>query len=127
MTVAATLLFYFVAVRESVSIQILRAKDAPYTLTQDYVLNHFKIHLHNQGHTLLKIHVQDVEGFETIMPRKEIELSANTSEELHFFVKFPLEVSRSNNGTFKREIEIQVYENEQLKSYNKELTFVGPF
>ncbi len=123
------LLFYLVGIRDPIKISVLKAKDALYSVIKegqsDFVLNHFKLHIHNQSSKEMTVNVSS--DLTLVLPQNDILLRPNKSQEIHFFVKFPLGQSKELRGSFKRNLNIAVKQGDKELSFEKELTLVGPF
>lgn len=123
------LLLYLVQARDPVMVSVLKAKDSPYTIikenNKDMVLNHFKLHLHNQSSD--KVIVMISSEVDLVLPQNNISLNPNTSQEIHFFTKFSLEQSKELKGHFKEKLQINMKIKDENIKMIKELTLVGPY
>lgn len=123
------LLVYLVGIREPIKVSVLKAKDAPYSVilenSQEFVLNHFKLHLHNQSSQEMIVNISA--DIDLILPHNDILLKPNMNQEIHFFVKFPSQQSQELHGAFKRDLTIVVKQKDSELKLTKELTLVGPF
>lgn len=125
----SVLLLYLVGIRDPLMVSVLKAKDTPYSLikenSQDLVLNHFKLHLHNQSSQAMKVNVSaDVD---LVIPQNNIILNPNSSQEIHFFAKFIPNLSKEQKGSFKRNLNLEMIQGDKKNQIVKELTLVGPF
>lgn len=123
------LLLYLVQARDPVMVSVLKTKDSPYTIikenNKDMVLNHFKLHLHNQSSD--KVIVMISSEVDLVLPQNNISLNPNTSQEIHFFTKFSLEQSKELKGHFKEKLQINMKIKDENIKMIKELTLVGPY
>lgn len=131
-------LIFFLAHLKPIDIQILRAKDTPYTIQPgrdggpDYVLNHFKLELSNQSGSLhnLEFEAEDEAedaGVQLVVPMHPLPMPAGKVIRSDIFVRFPKSILK--NGQTKIEVEIEDKDattGMEIK-FIKELTLVGPF
>ncbi len=125
----STLLIYFVQSRDPLMVSVLKAKDAPYSLIQengeDRVLNHFKLHMHNQSSDI--IFAQISSDVELVLPQNNLILNPNTSREIHFFAKISTALIKESKGSIKKNLRIDIRINNKNTQILKELTLVGPY
>ncbi|MES2768347.1 MAG: cytochrome c oxidase accessory protein CcoG [Bdellovibrionota bacterium] len=125
----STLLIYFVQSRDPLMVSVLKAKEAPYSLIkengEDRVLNHFKLHMHNQSSDI--IFAQISSDIELVLPQNNLMLNPNTSREIHFFAKFSTALIRESGGSIKKDLRIDIRINNKNTQILKELTLVGPY
>lgn len=124
-------LAYNIKNRQSFSVAVLRGKDAPYTVSNDgSIINHFKIHLHNQSHQVeifaisLAVEGNPLETIKLTQASDKYELASGESKEVHLFVTFPSSLlDERGQKLFKLNVlELTSKENRILK-----LTAVGPY
>ncbi len=130
-TSVAVLFASLLKARDTVMISVLKAKDAPYTLlnenSEEWVLNHMKLHIYNQGQGDATISIGSVENIELVLPQNPVSIPSNRSQEIHFFAKFPKAMSQKYHGSFKENLDISIVSDGEKRTLVKELTFVGPF
>jgi cytochrome c oxidase accessory protein FixG len=118
--------------KEVVHIAVLKAKEAPYSLIAeagiDKVINHFKLHVHNQGFEAVKLEVVGVDGLDLILANREFQLAANSNQDIHLFVTFLPELSKQMKGSFVKTLKLSLTASDgSKKDIQKELSFVGPY
>jgi cytochrome c oxidase accessory protein FixG len=96
-------LIFSISKREDIVVTVLRAKDNPYQVVSngdgsEQVINHFKMRMKNQTFDDLRLKVAlpaawQAKNVELISQNDTIELQAGKNITLHFFVKFPKEVT----------------------------------
>lgn len=127
--VMSVILVYLVGLRDPLMVSVLKAKDTPYSIiqenSQDLVLNHFKLHLHNQSSAPMTVVISS--DVDLVLPQNNIVLKPNTNQEIHFFAKFPLSLSKELKGSFKKNLTIDMKQEDKENQILKELTLVGPF
>lgn len=127
--VMSFILIYLVNDRDPVMVSVLKAKDTPYSIinenSKDMVLNHFKLHVYNQSTEEVRINISS--NLELIIPQNNINLHSNSSQEIHFFVKFSIETSKELKGSFKEKLNINLETNDNKKNIQKDLNLVGPY
>ncbi len=128
---ASLLLLFLVGQREPVLVNVLKTKDAPYSKIDEngnsFILNHFKIHLHNQTNNIVRVEVQTQSNdLEFILPQNNILIESNQHTELHFFVRFSILLSKTQSGKFERDLKIKVKLPEKEYEVTKGLVLVGP-
>ncbi|HEX3035513.1 MAG TPA: cytochrome c oxidase accessory protein CcoG [Thermodesulfobacteriota bacterium] len=147
LAVVLSLLAINVSNREDIVITILRGKDMPYQVIESeesdeedeeeiddetnnvQVINHFKVHMKNQSFDDVKLKMAVPEMWkekdvEVISPTDTFNLEAGKDLTVHFFVKFPGEIT---GGTGKESIELTFTDlGENLIKLEKELYLVGP-
>lgn len=120
--------------RAPVDVAILRAGGLPYTILDSNsdsstVINHFKLHLHNQTSmdALYEIALteQDNESLQLITAQNPIALPKNSEITWHFFVKASPEVFKLT-GKKKIQISLRNKSNVQEPTNTKEVILVGP-
>lgn len=121
---------FFLSSREDLMMSVLKTKDQPYTSivegTDPKILNHFKLHLHNQSLKEMKISAQAPQGTELILPERLVVLAPNSSRELHFFIKFAPSETIQNGGTAKKTLQVFVEMPDRSFIAEKPLTLIGP-
>ena len=124
-----SLLLYLVQDRDPLMVSVLKAKDAPYTIikenSSELVLNHFKLHMHNQSSD--KIEVVISSEVELVIPQNNLIINPNTSQEIHFFTKFPATLIKEFKGSLKKNLNIDIKAGDKKIKMQKELTLVGPY
>lgn len=120
--------------REDIMVTILRGKDSPYQVVKseagtDQVINHFKMHLKNQtfDDVSLKLVVPGIwkhERIELITQTDTVNLAPGEDLTLHFFVKFPKEVT-GNIGTKSISLDFLDLNDNRIKMV-KDVKLVGP-
>ncbi len=132
---AGSLFSLFVALIriEPVSVEVLRAKDVPYsvqdTKTGLVVLNHFKLELSNQTNELQTFEVRAVDvklNLETVLAHRPWPVTAGRIDRADLFVRFPKQLLL--NG--KKEVLFQVRAINVTTGHEvilaKKVTLVGP-
>lgn len=112
-------------------VTVLRATDTPYQVLnqngQSVVLNHFRLHLHNQSRVNQKFDVKLPkslsEKLKVTLPPEKIEVPALTDRQVHFFVIAPVEILNAQ-GEFGFSVEIS--SSESLEPIQKSMTLIGP-
>jgi len=131
--VISTLIFS-ISRREDIDITVLRAKDNPYQVVNngdqgEDVINHFKMHIKNQTFDDLRLGVAlpadlQTKDVEIVSQSDTIELEAGKDVTLHFFVKFPKEVT-GKEGVRNITVDfIDLKDNEVL--IKEDVKLVGP-
>lgn len=101
-TIAA--LVFSVSKREEIVVTVLRGKDSPFQVIKndqgEEIINHFKMHMKNQtfNNVSLKMTLPEEwkeRNVEIISQNKTINLEAGKDATVHFFVKFPKDVTGS--------------------------------
>ncbi len=134
LVVVISVLALTISRREDIMITILRGKDTPYQVVKneagaDEVINHFKMHLKNQTFDNLRLKMvipenwKD-EGIEVITQTDTIDLIPGEDLTLHFFVKFPKEVT-GNIGTKSISLDFLDLKDDQIMMV-KDVRLVGP-
>ena len=127
-------LLFSVSGRDDIVVTVLRAKDNPYQVVSneaggEEVINHFKMHMKNQtfDDLMLKISLPadwSAKDIELISQNQTIELEAGKNVTLHFFVKFPIEVTGSVGA---KNITVDFIDSEDNKILIEEdVKLVGP-
>lgn len=113
-------------------VTVLRALETPYqkirTPEGDRILNHFRLHVHNQTKFpqvfLVRLTAEEAQqGFQLTIPNGKVEVDGLKSKELHFFVLFPEDVLKKKGSS---RLEIQVVNSDANFSESKSLEIVGP-
>lgn len=116
--------------REPYSVVLLRAKDTPYQITPDgLILNHFKLHIHNQSHQtqIFKVSLPSeaiAQSLQLVQPSDHHELFAGASKEIHLFIRFPAKLLDERGNA---PIILQVHERSQKEEILINITGVGPY
>ena len=127
-------LLFSISRREDIDITVLRAKDNPYQVVSngnngEDVINHFKMHIKNQTFDDLRLKVAlpaalQAKNVQIISQDDTIELKAGKNITLHFFVKFPKEIT-GNEGV--RNITVDFVDTKNNKVLIEEdVKLVGP-
>lgn len=134
LVVVISMLAVTISRREEILVTILRGKDSPYQVLKneaggDEIINHFKMHLKNQtfDNVRLKMVVPEIwkaERIEVINQTDTINLVPGEDLTLHFFVKFPKEVTGSI-GTKSISLDFLDLRDDQIKMV-KDVRLVGP-
>lgn len=132
---SVSLLSYFVATLQPVEIQVLRAKESPYTLQETtgtpMVTNHFKIELSNQSGSLHHLRFEasaemKAAGLELITAHRPLPIEDGKVMRADLFIRFP----KSFLETGARKISLEVLDEDPAtgirRSVEKEVTLVGP-
>ena len=116
-------------------LSFIRAIDTPYTLNknekgEEFVMNHFKCHLKNQGFDEVKVvfslsEVDKTRGFSLIMPQKELTLGLEAALTSHLFLRIPRHIM-SQQGEQKIPLVITSHSDRGKKTWAKELILLGP-
>jgi cytochrome c oxidase accessory protein FixG len=115
---------YQISVREPFTAVLLRAKDTPYQLTDDgWVINHFKVNLHNQSHDEQRFTFHLPGGEKLNQAVDSYDLPPGESKEVHLFVSFQNQQTDKSGRYFGT---LEVKEEIQQKTQSLELTGVGP-
>jgi cytochrome c oxidase accessory protein FixG len=118
--------------KDTLHISVLKAKEAPYSLTEEAgiqkIINHFKLHIHNQDNEAIQLEVIGVNSLDLILANPVFQLPANSNQEIHLFVTFPPELSKQMRGSFVKNLHLRVTDRSGTqKDIFKEISFVGPY
>ena len=127
-------LAFSISRRQDIDVTVLRAKDNPYQVVSnggggEDVINHFKMHMKNHTFDDLSLKVElpadwQAKNVEIISQKKTIELEAGKNITLHFFVKFPKEVTGSEGA---RNITVDfINQNDNKILIEEDVKLVGP-
>lgn len=123
-------LSYNLATRQSSHITLMRGQGSPYTLSEEMVINHFKLHITNQSRTaqeyLVQLHTDDQsKNLELVIPQNPSLLASGEIREWHFFVKAPKELFATSN---QQKIRLEVIDPKSRDQFQKvlDLTLLGP-
>lgn len=135
---AAIALIAFVAMLKPVDVQVLRAKEAPYTLQppnasgEVLVLNHFKVELSNQSGHLHNISFEadsglTSSGLELVTALRPLPLEDGKVIRADLFIRFPKKLLI--NGMNKILLNVRDVDTASGKDavFPREVTLVGPF
>ncbi|HPI40523.1 MAG TPA: cytochrome c oxidase accessory protein CcoG [Pseudobdellovibrionaceae bacterium] len=114
--------------------------EAPYSMVkndqqEDSILNHFRVHLHNQGNLKSKYQLslpQDLidKGVELTIAQNPLELDADSSFTWHFFIKVKKglweQLSTGQPKIIRTQVTISELNNPEKYKETKELIIVGP-
>lgn len=127
-------LIFSISRREDIDVTVLRAKDNPYQVVSnggggEEVINHFKMHMKNHTFDDLRLKVAlpadwQSKNVEIISQNKTVEIGAGKNVTLHFFVKFPKEVTGSEGARNITVDFINQKDNEVL--IEEDVKLVGP-
>ncbi len=119
---------YGLSGRKGFAAVVLKTADFPYQLMTDgRVVNHFKIHLHNQSHALQKIRISPQNISDDMIltqGRPFTEVAPGETSEAHIFVTFP---QKSLNKQGKLALQLLIEETESGVVQTVDISAVGPF
>jgi cytochrome c oxidase accessory protein FixG len=122
-------LVWSLAVREPVTVEVLRAKGAPFSDGGGMgVVNHFELEVNNGLSRAAEVQVSAVENrssIKVVTGTPVIRVGESGTGRVDFFVYFPKEVLK--NGHAKGALDIRVQSPEENFHFIKELPLVGPF
>lgn len=109
---------------EAFAAVLLRATDSPYQLLPDgRIMNHFKLHLHNQGHQTEEFRLAtESKDVELTQPAQSHILTSGESREVHLFAIFSAVTLDKSGSSFN----IKVSELTTGLSKNFNSTLIGP-
>ena len=118
--------------RAAFMVTVLRASETPYQVlkleNQIKILNHFKVHLHNQS--LLPQRFQIIlpeefanQGIKLTTQSESLDLPAASNREVHFFIYAPQEVFNVS-GNFP--LNLQIQGSGEKNVVKKEIMLIGP-
>lgn len=118
--------------RSAFMVTVLRASETPYQVlnleNKIKILNHFKVHLHNQSLIAQKFQIILPEeyvnqGIKLTTQAESLDLPAGSNREVHFFIFAPQEVFRTD-GKFS--VGLQIQSSGEKNAVKKEVILVGP-
>jgi cytochrome c oxidase accessory protein FixG len=123
--------------REDINVTVLRGKDTPFQVLKseqdgvkrEEIINHFKMHIKNQTFDSINLRMALPEEWkekqvEIITQNENINLAPGTDTTVHFFVKFPQEVTGSEGS---RSISLELINSANKKAITWEnVKLVGP-
>jgi cytochrome c oxidase accessory protein FixG len=112
---------------KAVDVEILRAKEAPYTINDGIVANHFKIELSNRTDILHQITFESESGFELVTAFIPVLLQPNDVTRIDVFIRFPKSALRSGQKKIILKIHDHVANTSEIETLKKDVTLVGPF
>jgi cytochrome c oxidase accessory protein FixG len=122
---------YFMATKDSLNLQVLRAIEAPYKVVKtkdgsETIINHFRIHLnnHTQGTLELKS-LQSKPGIEIVAPTLPITVASDTDTWVHFFVK----VKQDSRNLFEDSLNVTAQfsdQDNQILTRELPVSLLGP-
>ncbi len=128
-------LIWSVAQREDSHIALMRAKGLPFSAIKsesgaEKYLNHFKLHITNQGkksQTYLVSIPEDLKAFgiELIIPQNPLTLESGVFYEWHFFIQAP-KAAFAKSNQIKTFVLISDTENPPTLHIKREFTILGP-
>lgn len=125
---SAAALAFAIARMKPVEIEILRAKDSPYTVMEDTVTNHFKVELSNHTDAVHQISFNShLPGTEIITALRPLPVEPGAIQHADLFLRFPKSLLK--NGA--RSIPVEFHDRDMLtgkeRVFSEEVTLVGPF
>lgn len=127
-------LTYALSTRSSVHAALLRAPGLPYSFVKDEanvdkVLNHFKLHIQNQGGLTAEYKISltaeaEKKNIQLIVAQNPIRLEPGGAQEWHFFLRF--DEKELSAGTLKTQLSLIDLQNSEAKAELKEITLIGP-
>ena len=138
LVVVVSALTFFIDRREDIVVTILRGKDAPFQVIEEEdadeheeeeVINHFKMHMKNQSFDSVSLKMSLPEEWEErdveiITQDKIINLDGGKDVTIHFFVKFPRDVT-GKSGTQSIKLNFIDTRSKKIKT-EEDLNLVGP-
>lgn len=116
--------------RSLLDVKIVRAIEAPYQLVgEDFVMNHFRIHVTNQSNSDLQIKEFSVDARDSTIISPQLQQTLLTGEEkwIHVFVRFPRDLITNGRAKVVWSLGYQSKEPESQMSFKKgDLPLVGP-
>lgn len=116
--------------RQSSHITLMRGQGSPYTVTEETVTNHFKLHITNQSRASQEYFVELPErfrtsGIELIIPQNPSLLRSGEIREWHFFVRSPKSLFTLDP---QKKLQIEVFDpnNKDLFMKKLDLILLGP-
>jgi cytochrome c oxidase accessory protein FixG len=132
-----SVLAFSVREREEIVVTILRGKDAPFQVIKEEgeeeegeeIINHFKMHVKNQTFDSVSLRMAlpeewDEKDIEIITPSDTINLEGGKDVTIHFFVKFPKDITEKS-GTRSIKLDFVDPKNNEIK-LEEALDLVGP-
>jgi hypothetical protein len=130
-------LIFSVRGREEIVVTILRGKDAPFQIIEEEgeegedeeVINHFKMHMKNQTFDNVSLRMTlpeewEEKDVEIITQDQTINLEAGKDVTIHFFVKFPRDVT-GQSGTQAVKLNFIDTKNNKIEA-EEDVLLVGP-
>ena len=116
-----------------IDVQVLRAKDSPYTVQisdngEEIVTNHFKLELSNQSGIHYNMDLKPVDliaNLQIISAMSSFSVSAGKVVQTDFFVRFPK--AALSNGQRTLRLIVKATSKDSEISFEKEVLLVGPF
>lgn len=128
-----SLLITTVSGREDIMITILRGKGTPFQVVEETgqgksIVNQFKIHFKNQTFEDAEIEISvpaelKNSNLEVISQNTRVRVEAGKDTNMHFFLKFPDEVTGSDGV---ENIELDFVNIKNNKSFTKDVKLIGP-
>jgi polyferredoxin len=114
--------------RDSFMVTLLRAKDTPYQVVGEEVINHYKLHLHNQTlmETAFEITLDELatqSGVRVTLPPGKSVVPGGGEKIQHFFVLFP---KAFLEGKAEREVFVRVKDLNSQSVKERSLKLLGP-
>lgn len=136
--IASVILIYQLSTRTVYRATILRGQGLPYSLTknekdEDIVVNHFKLHLKNQGYEVLKFNISlaleemqiNPDLIELTAPINDVELQSGDDVTLHFFIKARPQVT-TGVGSRNAELNLKINKGSEILTSKLNLQLTGP-
>lgn len=127
-------LVFSVQRREEIVVTILRGKDTPFQVVKngdggEEIINHFKMHMKNQTFNDVQLKMMISEGLkekkvEIISQYESFDLGAGKDMTVHFFVKFPRDVT-GRSGTQSVKLNFIDTKNNKIEA-EEDVQLVGP-
>jgi cytochrome c oxidase accessory protein FixG len=132
LVIVGTALGFNFAERSGFMVTLLRASETPYQVllegSQKNILNHFKLHIHNQTSRFQKFDVTlppDLSnlGVRLTLPPGDLELAPSSDREVHFFVLAPAE---HFNDQGQLNLSLNIHGSLEAETISKPMILIGP-
>lgn len=130
--IASVFLIYQLSNRSFYQVTVLRGQDTPYTLTknefqEDIIINHFKLHLKNQGYGQIKFNISlnADSALSLAAPQNDIQLDPGADQTIHFFIKSKKQLT-DQNGSYNTKLNLAVTKEDETFKKELELQLAGP-
>ncbi len=111
------------SLRKPLDFDLLRAKDTPYQVVDQSVINHFKLMIDNQTFNEMKLRFMIPDNkYEFVSTTKELNLHGGRHQIIDFFVRFPKSELKFGHA----HTVVQVESDTDHETYMKEIKLVGP-
>jgi len=113
------------SLRNELHVTLLRAKDTPYqSLSENEILNHFKLHVTNQSSELIRLQLKILpETIGLVTQMNPVLIASQKDHTIHFFARF--DRSLLKDGSTSATIEVRRLEDQKLL-FQKPMTLLGP-